>query len=90
MAGLFSAPPAPQAPPGPDPALLKRQQDQEDRLARQERAQQQELSARRRARGSGGTRQLIFQARIDPALGVPTDTSLGPASTPRNPDRRTS
>lgn len=90
MSGLFSAPKAPPPPPGPDPELLRRQQEQEDRLNRQERQKQKEISARRRARSGAGSRALIFQTRIDPALGVPTDTSLGPSGTPRNPDRRTS
>ena len=82
MAGLFSSP-KPQAPPPIDPELVRRQQEQEGRLARQERAQQQEISARRRSRG--GARQLVFQARLDPSLGIPTDTNLGPDFT-RNPD----
>jgi len=85
MAGLFSAPKAPPPPPGPDPELLKRQQDQEDRLNRQERQRQKEISARRRARSGAGSRQLIFQARLNPSLGIPFDTTLGPGV--RNPDR---
>jgi len=84
MAGLFSSPQA-ATPPGPDPELLRRQQEQEDRLNRQERQKQAEISARRRARSGSGTRQLIFQTRTDPALGVPTNTTLGPGV--RNPDR---
>jgi len=73
MAGLFSSPKAPPPPPGPDPELLRKQQ------------QQQEISARRRARSGAGSRQLIFQARLDPALGIPFDTTFGPGV--RNPDR---
>jgi len=85
MAGLFSSPKAPPPPPGPDPELLRKQQQQEDRLNRQERQRQQEISARRRARSGAGSRQLIFQARLDPALGIPFDTTFGPGV--RNPDR---
>jgi hypothetical protein len=84
MGGLFSSPKA-ATPPGPDPALLKRQQEQEDRLNRQERSRQAEISARRRARSGSGNRQLIFQTRTDPAIGVPTNTTLGTGN--RNPDR---
>lgn len=79
MAGLFSSPKPPPPPPGPDPELLARQQEQEARLDRQERDKQQQISSRRRARSSAGNRGLIFQARIDPNLGVPSDTTLGPS-----------
>jgi len=84
MSGLFSSPKAPPPPPGPDPALLAKQKEQEERLERQERQKQQEISARRRARTTAGSRGLIFQARVDPTLGIPTNTILGVT---RNPDR---
>lgn len=88
MAGLLSSPKAPPPPPGPDPELVKKQQEQEERLDRQERQRQQEISARRRARSSAGNRQLIFQARLDPQLGVPTDTTLGTSPVTRAPNQR--
>ena len=51
MSGLFSAPKMPAAP-GPDPELLRRQQDQEARLEAQERQSAEEIAARKRARRS--------------------------------------
>jgi hypothetical protein len=85
MSGILSSPKPAPPPPGPDPELLKRQQDQEDRLDRQERQRLQEISARRRARSGAGRRQLIFQARLDPGLGIPSDETFSPGV--RNPDR---
>jgi len=46
-----------------------------------------EIASRRRARSGAGKRGLIFQARLDPNLGVPTATTLGPSAN-RNPDSR--
>lgn len=87
MAALFSTPKAPPPPPGPDPELIAKQQEQEARLERQEKQKQQEIAGRRRARSGAGNRGLIFQARMDPQLGVPTNTTLGP-TTVRSPDQR--
>jgi len=88
MAGIFSTPKSPPPPPGPDPELVKKQQEQEARLERQERQKQQEIAARRRSRTSAGNRQLIFQARLDPQLGVPQNTTLGTSPTVRTPNQR--
>lgn len=89
MSGLFSSPsPAPAPPPGPSPEAVAKQQEQEKQLDRQEQDRLREISSRRRARTSGGRRQLISAARLDPLLTgtEPTDTTLGPGS--RNPDSR--
>ena len=77
MSGLFSAPKMPAAP-GPDPELLRRQQDQEARLEAQERQSAEEIAARKRARRSAGNRQLIFGMRENPYEGVPEQSTFGP------------
>lgn len=87
MAGIFSSPKTPPPPPGPDPELLAKQKAQEERLERQEMDRKREIASRRRARSGAGKRGLIFQARLDPNLGVPTATTLGPSAN-RNPDSR--
>jgi len=78
ISGLFSTPKAPPPPPGPDPAMLKAQREQEARLEAREQQSQREISARKRARRTGGNRALLAQ-RDNPFLGVPSQTTLGPA-----------
>jgi hypothetical protein len=78
MGGLFSTPKAPPPPPGPDPEMLKAQREQEARIEAREQQSQREISARKRARRTGGNRALLAQ-RDNPFLGVPSQTTLGPA-----------
>ena len=77
MSGLFSSPKMPAAP-GPDPELLRRQREQEERLEAQERQSAEEIAARKRARRSAGNRQLIFGMRENPYEGVPAQSTFGP------------
>ena len=83
MGGIFSSPKPPPPPPGPDPEMLKAQRDQEARLEAREAHSQREMSARTRARRTGGTRRLLAQ-RDNPFLGVPTQTTLGPSGYSRS------
>jgi hypothetical protein len=78
MGGIFSKPSAPPAPPGPDPEMLKAQREQEARIEAREAQSQREIASRKRARRSGGNRALLAQ-RDNPFLGVPSQTTLGPA-----------
>ena len=80
MGGLFSKPSAPPAPPGPDPELLRRQQEQDERLEAQERESKQQIASRKRARRQSG-RRLLLSDPNDPFLGVPEDETLGPSTT---------
>ncbi len=79
MGALFSQPKAP-APvvQGPDPELVKKQEQQEARLEAQERDAAREVAARKRAARRGGSRQLIFGMRDDPYLGIPDETTFSP------------
>ena len=54
----FLSPRAPSMP-KPDPELAAAQKKQEERLAAQERDEMMQLSARQRAMGRGGYRQLL-------------------------------
>lgn len=83
MGAIFSKPTPPPAPPGPDPAMVKAQQEQEARLEARESQSQREISARKRARRTGGRRALLSQ-RDNPFLGVPSQTTLGPAGYSRS------
>ena len=78
ISGLFKAPKPPPAPPGPDPELRAAQREQEQRQEARERQSQREISARKRARRTGG-RRLLLADRENPFLGVPTQTTLGPS-----------
>tara|TARA_Y100001934_G_scaffold180165_1_gene213135 strand:- start:1896 stop:2177 length:282 start_codon:yes stop_codon:yes gene_type:complete len=78
IGGLFSKPKPPPPPPGPDPEMLKAQREQEARIEAREQQSQREIAARKRARRSGGNRALLAQ-RENPFLGVPSQTTLGPA-----------
>lgn len=64
MGGIFSKPKAPK----PDPSLQRSLDMQEQRLKTQEAEQRQQISARKRARRSGGLRLLMSQ-------GVPDESS---------------
>lgn len=78
MGAIFSRPKPPSAPPGPDPAMLKAQREQEARIAAREAQAQREISARKKARRTGGRRALLAE-RDNPFLGVPSQTTLGPS-----------
>ena len=86
MGGVVSAitrifsPPPPPAPvvQGPDPALVKAQQDQEKRIEAREAQSQREIASRKRVQRRGGVRALLAD-RENPFLGVPTQTTLGPS-----------
>ena len=83
MGGIFSKPSPPPPPPGPDPEMLRAQREQEARLEAREAQSQREISARKRARRTGGTRMLLAQ-RDNPFLGVPSQTTLGPSGYSRS------
>ena len=78
VSSIFSKPKPPPPPPGPDPEMVKAQQEQEARLDAREAQSQREIAARKRARRTGGNRALLAQ-RDNPFLGVPMQTTLGPA-----------
>lgn len=65
----FLSPRAPSMP-KPDPELAAAQKRQEERLAAQERDEMMQLSARQRAMGRGGYRQLLSPVRTDAEKGV--------------------
>jgi hypothetical protein len=78
VTGLFQKNQDKIAPSGPDPEMVKAQKEQEARLEAREAQSQRELAARKRARRTGGNRALMAQ-RDNPFLGVPSQTTLGPA-----------
>ena len=65
----FLSPKAPSMP-KPDPELAAAQKRQEERLAAQERDEMMQLSARQRAMGRGGYRQLLSPVRVNAEKGV--------------------
>ena len=79
VSSIFGKPEAPPAPPGPDPELVKKQEEQEERLQARELDSQKQIAARKRARRRGGSRMLLAE-RENPALGIPDKTTLGPES----------
>ena len=56
--------------PAPDPEMVKAQERQEARLAEQERQKLSQISARRRARMTGGRRMLLSPEREDAETGI--------------------
>lgn len=66
MGSLFSTPKAP----APDPELKKAQERQEARLEEQEAQKMRAISARQRARRTGGMRMLLSTERDVPQTGV--------------------
>lgn len=65
----FLSPRAPSMP-KPDPELAAAQKKQEQRLEAQERDEMMQLSARQRAMGRGGYRQLLSPVRANAEKGV--------------------
>lgn len=66
MGMLFKTP----KPPAPDPELKAAQDRQEERLEEQEAQKMRAISARRRARRTGGMRLLLSTERDVPQTGV--------------------
>ena len=66
MGMLFKTP----KPPAPDPELKAAQDRQEERLEAQEAQKMRAISARRRARRTGGMRLLLSTERDVPQTGV--------------------
>lgn len=66
MGSLFSTPSAP----APDPELEAAQKRQEARLEAEERQKRLQISARQRARRTGGQRMLLSPVRADAEKGI--------------------
>jgi len=66
MGALFKTPSAP----APDPELEAAQKRQEERLEAQEREKRMQISARQRARRTGGQRLLLSPVREDAEKGL--------------------
>jgi len=71
MTGIMR-PPAPT----PDPEIAVAQDRQEARLAEEERSKMAQISARRRARMTGGRRMLLSPMRDDPEKGIQDTLSV--------------
>jgi len=76
MGGIFSKPKAPR----PDNSILKAQEKQEARLAQEEKEQKSQISARLRARRTGGLRLLMSPARMNQEQTGGSSTKLGGGS----------
>ena len=66
MGSLFSTP----KPPAPDPELQAAQERQQARLEAEERQKRLQISARQRARRTGGQRLLLSPVRADAEKGI--------------------
>lgn len=73
MGGLFSTPSAP----APDPELKAAQKRQEERLEAQEAQKMRQISARQRARRTGGMRMLLSTDRPVAETGVKKTLGAG-------------
>lgn len=70
MGGLLSPKTRAPAPPPPDPEIAAAQQRQEERLDADEQQKMRAISARKRARRTGGKRMLLSTARQNAETGI--------------------
>ena len=81
MGGLFGGS---KPPPGPSKEEIEKQEVREERAESQEATEKRRIASRSRSRRTGGNRLLMTQDRENPALGNETgQATLGPGRNPR-------